>query len=68
MSTCYSDLYLCYDNLMFNVNIQIIRSFMYTVKSVYNSHSKEPENVVFMSSCNYMHYSWLGKMRLSFIQ
>jgi hypothetical protein len=39
MSTCYSDLYLCYDNLMFNVNIQIIRSFMYPVKSVYNSHS-----------------------------
>ena len=39
---------------------------------VYKGHSREPENVAFMSSCplytgyNYMHYSLMGKMRLSF--
>jgi hypothetical protein len=44
-----------------------------TVKPVYKGHSREPENVVFMSSCplytgqNYMHYLLMGKMRLPFI-
>jgi len=44
----------------------------HTVKSVYKGHSKEPENVAFMSSwplytgSNYMHYSLMGKMTLPF--
>jgi hypothetical protein len=44
-----------------------------TVKPVYKSHSREPENVTFMSIFplytgeKYMHYSSLGKMRLFFI-
>ena len=39
-----------------------------TVKLVYKGHSREPENVVFMSSCplytgqNYMHYLLMGKI------
>jgi hypothetical protein len=46
---------------------------VYKVKPVNEGHSKEPENVAFMSSCplytgyNYMHYSLMGKMRLPFI-
>jgi hypothetical protein len=33
-----------------------------TVKPVYKGHSREPENVPFMSSCPlYMHYSLMGK-------
>jgi hypothetical protein len=47
---------------------------MCTVKQVYKGHSREPENVPFMSRCplytdqNYMHlYSLMGKMRLFFI-
>ena len=49
---------------------------LYTVKphlSVYNRHSREPENVPFMNSCplytgkNYMYYSLMGKIRLSFV-
>ena len=44
-----------------------------TVKPVYRGHSREPENVDFISSCplyigyNYMQYSLIGKMRLPFI-
>ena len=40
---------------------------------VYKGHSREPENVAFISSfslytgSNYMHYSFMGKMRQSFI-
>ena len=36
-------------------------------------HARKPKNVAFMTSCplytgqNYMHYSLIGKMRLSFI-
>ena len=39
------------------------------VKPVYKGHTREPENVAFMSSCpsyageNYMRYSLMGKMR-----
>ena len=39
----------------------------------YKNHSREPENVAFMSSLpfiyryNYIHYSLMGKMRLPFI-
>jgi len=44
---------------------------LYTVKPVYKGHSREPENVVFISSCplytGYMHYSLMGKIGLSFI-
>jgi hypothetical protein len=47
---------------------------MCTVKQVYKGHSREPENVPFMSRCplytgqNYMHlYSLMRKMRLFFI-
>jgi hypothetical protein len=47
---------------------------LFTVKPVYKGHSREPENVPFMSSCPlyrlkwlYMHYSLIGKMRLPFI-
>ena len=38
-----------------------------TVKPVYKVYSREPENVLFMTSCplytssNYMHYSLMGK-------
>jgi len=45
----------------------------YTVKPVYEDHSREPENMSFMSSCplytgkDYMHFSLMGKMRLPFI-
>jgi hypothetical protein len=45
----------------------------YEVKPGYIGHSREPENVTFMSSCplyrglNYMNYSLMGEMRLSFI-
>jgi hypothetical protein len=44
-----------------------------THKYVYKGHTREPENVAFMSSCplhtgyNYMHYSLMGKLRLPFI-
>jgi hypothetical protein len=44
-----------------------------TVKPEYKSHSRESANVAFMSSfplytgLNYMHYSLMEKMRLSFI-
>jgi hypothetical protein len=44
-----------------------------TVKPVYQGHTREPENVAFMSSYplytgyNYMHYSLMGKMRMPFI-
>jgi hypothetical protein len=40
---------------------------------IYKGHSKEPESVLFMSSCplftglDYMHYSLKGKIRLFFI-
>ena len=45
------------------------------MKHVYKGHSREPENVHFMRSCplpvyadsNYMQYSLMGKMKLSFI-
>ena len=43
------------------------------VKPVYKGHSREPENVAFMSSSTlytgkyYVHYSLMGKMRLPFI-
>ena len=45
----------------------------YTVKAVYKGHLREPENVAFMSrypldtGWNYMYYSLMGIMRLSFI-
>ena len=45
-----------------------------SVKPVYKGHSREPENVAFMSSYslytgkNYMHYSLMGKLRLPFIK
>jgi len=41
--------------------------YEYTVKLVYNSHSREPVNVTFMSSCplytgqNNMHFSLMGE-------
>ena len=41
--------------------------FICTVKPVYKGHSREPDNVAFMSSCplyrgyNYMHYSLMGE-------
>jgi hypothetical protein len=44
-----------------------------TVNPVYKGHSREPENVPFMSSCplytglNYIHYPSMEKMRLPFI-
>jgi hypothetical protein len=42
------------------------------VKTVYKGHSRESENVSFMSSCTlytgYTHYSLKGKMRLPFIE
>ena len=53
--------------------IHYIQGTSCTVKPVYKGHSREPENVAFMSSCplytgsNYMHYSIMGKMRLPFI-
>jgi len=38
--------------------------YNYTVRSVYEGHSRESENVTFMSSCptdqNKMHYSLMG--------
>jgi hypothetical protein len=40
---------------------------------VYKGHSREPENVAFISRCplytgyNYRHYSSMGNMRLPFI-
>ena len=43
-----------------------------TIKPVYKGHSRGPEDVAFMISCplytgsNYMHYSLMGKMRLTF--
>ena len=44
-----------------------------TVRPVYKGHSREPGNVVFISSCplytglNNIHYSLMGKMKLPFI-
>ena len=44
-----------------------------TFKSVYKVYLRESQNVAFMNSCplctgwNYMHYSLIGKMRLSII-
>jgi len=45
----------------------------YNIKPVHKGHSREPENVAFMSSYplyigyNYMHCSFMGKMTLPFI-
>ena len=47
--------------------------FSATIKLYVKGHSKEPENVAFMSSFTlytgkyYVHYSLMGKMRLPFI-
>ena len=48
-------------------------SSLYTVKPVNKGHSRESENVAFISGCplytgqNYMQYSLMGKIRLPFI-
>ena len=58
---------------LFRNKANSISSAITTVKPVYKGHSKEPENVAFISSCplctgyDYMHYSLMGKMRLPFI-
>jgi hypothetical protein len=47
---------------------QFLKQGRHTVEPVYKGHSREPENVAFMSSCpsytgkQYMHYWSMGKI------
>jgi hypothetical protein len=61
--------YCSLDVKPFNQSINKSINAIYTFKPVYKGHSKEPQNVVFMSSCplytclNEMDYSLMGQMR-----
>jgi hypothetical protein len=63
----YKFMFLTFVRLNTTLHLKVL------LKPVYKGHSREPENVAFMSSCplytglNYMHYSLIGKMRLPFI-
>ena len=66
-------LYTGYDSWVTPIFAKKIVNFENTAKLVFRGHSRELENVAFMNSCplytgqNYIQYSLMGKMRMSFI-